>query len=114
MGENPRRALVRDADESVLARLSEELDGDYTWDERTRRFNEETGKDVCTMTVFRFCESRDWREVCDEYVQCLTPRDVEARREWSERHLNYAWVCSEKLRHPHVKNNWKDALTECE
>ena len=46
------------ADESVLARLSEELEGNYTWDEITKRFNEETGKDVCKLTVFRFCNSR--------------------------------------------------------
>jgi hypothetical protein len=49
------------ADESVLARLSEELEGNYTWDEITKRFNEETGKDVCKMTVFRFCNSRGGR-----------------------------------------------------
>ena len=36
-------------DESVLAR-SEELDGNYTWDEITKDFNEETGKGVCTTT----------------------------------------------------------------
>ena len=74
------------ADESVLARLSEELEGNYTWDEITKRFNEETGKDVCKMTIFRFCKSRGWHEVCDKYVPCLASRDVEARREWAERH----------------------------
>ena len=78
--------VLTDADESVLARLSEELDGNYTWDDITKRFNEETGKDVCTMTVFRFCKSRGWHEVCDKYVPCLASRDVEARREWAERH----------------------------
>ena len=78
--------VLTDADESVLARLSEELDGNYTWDEITKRFNEETGKDVCKMTVFRFCKSRGWHEVCDKYVPCLASRDVEARREWAERH----------------------------
>ena len=80
--------VLTDADESVLARLSEELDGNYTWDEITERFNEETGKGVCKMTVFRFCKSRGWHEVCDKYVPCLASRDVEARREWAERHLN--------------------------
>ena len=35
----------------MLAR-SEELDGNYTWDEITKDFNEETGKGVCTTTVF--------------------------------------------------------------
>ena len=50
--------LLTDADEEVLAWLSEELDGNYTWDEMTKRFNEETGKEVSTMTVFRFCKTR--------------------------------------------------------
>jgi hypothetical protein len=36
----------------------QELDGNYTWDEMTKRFNEETGKEVSTMTVFRFCKTR--------------------------------------------------------
>ena len=89
--------VLTDANESVLARLSEELEGNYTWDEITKRFNEETGKDVCKMTVFRFCNSRGWHEVCDKYVPCLASRDVEARREWAERHLNYAWLGSENL-----------------
>ena len=78
--------VLTDADESVLARLSEELDGNYTWDEITKRFNEETGKRVCTTTVLSFCKSRGWHEVCDKYVPCLASRDVEARREWAERH----------------------------
>jgi len=56
--------VLTDADESVLARLSEELDGNYTWDEITKRFNEETGKGVCKMTVYTFCKSRGWHEVC--------------------------------------------------
>ena len=56
--------VLTDADESVLARLSEELDGKYTWDDITKRFNEETGKGVCTTTVFTFCKSRGWHEVC--------------------------------------------------
>ena len=30
----------------------------------TERFNAKTGKNVSTMTVFRFCKSRGWREVC--------------------------------------------------
>ena len=81
----PRKVLT-DADESVLVRLSEELDGNYTWDEITKRFNEETGKGVCKMTVYTFCKSRGWHEVCDKYVPCLASRDVEARREWAERH----------------------------
>jgi predicted Zn-dependent protease with MMP-like domain len=46
----------------VLAELSEELDGEYTWEEMTERFNERTGKEVSTSTVFRFCKSRGWRE----------------------------------------------------
>ena len=58
--------LLTDADEVVLAELSEELDGEYTWEEMTERFNERTGKEVSTMTVFRFCKSRGWREVCDK------------------------------------------------
>ena len=78
--------VLTDADESVLARLSEELYGNYTWDDITKRFNEETGKGVCTTTVFTFCKSRGWHEVCDKYVPCLASRDVEARREWAERH----------------------------
>ena len=102
----PRKVLT-DADESVLVRLSEELDGNYTWDEITKRFNEETGKGVSKMTVFTFCKSRGWHEVCDKYVPCLASRDVEARREWAERHLNYAWFGSENLRYPHVKDDWK-------
>jgi len=62
--------LLGDADETVLAELSEELDGQYTWEEITERFNEKTGQEVSTMTVFRFCKSRGWREVCDKYVSC--------------------------------------------
>ena len=54
--------LLTDADETVLAELSEELDGEYTWEEMTERFNERTGKEVSTSTVFRFCKSRGWRE----------------------------------------------------
>jgi len=54
--------LLGDADETVLAELSEELDGAYTWEEITERFNEKTGKNVSTMTVYRFCRSRGWRE----------------------------------------------------
>ena len=63
--------VLTDVDESVLARLSEELEGNYTWDEITKRFNEETGKDVGTMTIFRFCKSRGWLEVCDK--ACTVP-----------------------------------------
>ena len=62
--------VLTDADESVLARLSEELEGNYTWDEITKRFNEETGKEVSASTVHRFCKSRGWHEVCDKYVPC--------------------------------------------
>ena len=58
--------VLTDADESVLARLSEELEGNYTWDEITKRFNEETGKEVSASTVHRFCKSRGWHEVCDK------------------------------------------------
>ena len=54
--------LLGDADETVLAELSEELDGEYTWEEITERFNEKTGKNVSTTTVHRFCKSRGWRE----------------------------------------------------
>jgi len=61
------------ADESVLARLSEELEGNYTWDEITKRFNEETGKDVCKLTVFRFCKSRGWHEVYDKECTASPP-----------------------------------------
>ena len=82
--------VLTDADESVLARLSEELDGNYTWDEITKRFNEETGKEVSAPTVLRFCKSRGWHEVCDKYVPRLTSADVKARREWAEQHVNYA------------------------
>ena len=46
--------VLTDDDESVLARLSEELDGNYTWDEITKRFNEERGKEVSASTVLRF------------------------------------------------------------
>ena len=53
---------MTDVDEVVLAELSEELDGEYTWEEMTQRFNERTGKEVSKMTVFRFCKSRGWRE----------------------------------------------------
>ncbi len=54
--------LLGDADETVLAELSEELDGEYTWEEITELFNEKTGKGVSTATVFRFCKSRGWSE----------------------------------------------------
>ena len=54
--------LLGDADETVLAGLSEELDGDYTWEEISERFNEKTGKKVSKATVFRFCKSRGWSE----------------------------------------------------
>ena len=50
--------LLMDADEEVLAWLFEELDGNYTWREMKERFNEERGKEVSTMTVFRFCKNR--------------------------------------------------------
>jgi len=58
--------VLGDADEMVLAELSEELDGEYTWEEITERFNQKTGKNVSTMTVYRFCKNRGWREVCDK------------------------------------------------
>jgi len=54
--------LLTDADKVVLAELSEELDGEYRWEEMTARFNEKTGKNVSKMAVFRFCKSRGWRE----------------------------------------------------
>ena len=57
-----RPSALTDADETVLAELSEELDGEYTWEEITERFNEKTGKKVSKATVFRFCKSRGWRE----------------------------------------------------
>ena len=50
-----RPNTLTDDDAAVLAELSEELDGEYTWEEMTKRFNERTGKEVSTMTVFRFC-----------------------------------------------------------
>ena len=99
--------LLTDADEAVLAELSEELDGEYTWEEMTERFNERTGKNVSTPTVFRFCKSRGWREVCDKYVPCLTSADVKARREWAEQHVNYAWIGRENLRHDNLRDDWK-------
>ena len=57
-----RPNTMTDVDEVVLAELSEEPDGEYTWEEMTERFNERTGKEVSKMTVFRFCKSRGWRE----------------------------------------------------
>ena len=54
--------MLTDADETVLAELSEELDGEYTWEEIKKRFNEKTEKEVSTATVFRFCKNRGWRE----------------------------------------------------
>ena len=84
-----RPNTMTDVDKAVLAELSEELDGEYTWEEMTERFNEGTGKNVSKMTVFRFCKSRGWREVCDKYVPCLTSADVKARREWAEQHVSY-------------------------
>ena len=54
--------LLTDDDEVVLAELSEELDGKYTWEEMTESFNEKTGKNVSKMTVFRFCKNRGWCE----------------------------------------------------
>ena len=65
--------VLTDADEVVLAELSEELDGNYTWDEITKRFNKETGKGVCTMTVFTFCKSRGWHEVYDKECTASPP-----------------------------------------
>jgi len=99
--------VLGDADETVLAELSEELDGEYTWEEITERFNQKTGKNVSTMTVFRFCKSRGWREVCDKYVPCLTSADVKARREWAEQHVNYPWIGRENLRHDNLRDDWK-------
>ena len=64
--------MLTDADESVLARLSEELYGDYTWNEITKHFNEETRKEVSASTVHRFCQSRGWHEVCDK-VRTVPP-----------------------------------------
>ena len=58
---------------------------------------------------FHFCKSRGWHEVCDKYVPCLASRDVETRREWAEKHLNYAWFGSGNLRYPRVKDDWKVA-----
>jgi transposase len=57
-----RPSVLTDADVTVLAELSEELDGEYTWEEIKERFNEKTGKKVCTMTVYRFCKNRGSRE----------------------------------------------------
>ena len=54
--------LLGDADATVLAEVSEELDGEFTWEEITERFNKKTGKGVSKSTVFRFCKSRGWRE----------------------------------------------------
>ena len=65
--------VLTDADEVVLAELSEELDGNYTWDEITKRFNKETGKGVCTTTVFTFCKSRGWHEVYDKECTASPP-----------------------------------------
>ena len=36
--------LLTDADAAVLAELSEELDGEYTWEEMTERFKDKTGQ----------------------------------------------------------------------
>jgi hypothetical protein len=87
--------------------LSDELDGEYTWEEITERFNKKTGKGVSTATVFRFCKSRGWRDVCDKYVPCLTSADVKARREWAEQHVKYAWIGRENLRHGKLRDDWK-------
>ena len=54
--------LLTDADAAALAELSEELDGEYTWEEITERFNEKTEKEVSRTTVHRFCKSQGWRE----------------------------------------------------
>jgi len=51
--------LLTDADAAVLAELSEELDGEYTWDEMTERFNEKTGKNVSTPTGLDFVRVED-------------------------------------------------------
>ena len=51
----PAHPLTR-VKEAVLVELSEELDGNCTWDEITKRFNEETGEEVSTSTVHRFCK----------------------------------------------------------
>ena len=67
-----RPNILTDADEVVLSELSEELDGNCTWDEITIRFNEETCKRVCTTNVFRFCKNRCWRKVCDKLAPRLT------------------------------------------
>ena len=80
-----RPKVLTDADESVLARLSEELEGNYTWDEITKRFNEETGKGVCTATVFTFCKNRGWHEVCDKYVPCFWHRETSKLDESGQR-----------------------------
>jgi ribose 1,5-bisphosphokinase PhnN len=82
--------MLTDADAAVLAELSEERDGEYTWEEITERFNKKTEKEVSKANVFRFCNSRGLREVCDKYVPCLTSADVKAQREWAEQHVNYA------------------------
>ena len=51
--------LLTDADAAALAELSEELDGEYTWEEITERFNEETGKNVSTPTGLDFVRVED-------------------------------------------------------
>ena len=88
----PPRVLT-DADESVLARLSEDLDGNYTWDEITKRFNEETGKRVCTTTVFRFCKNRCWRKVCDKLVPCLTCLSLALSHDKKVRARAFSSIC---------------------
>ena len=94
-----RPNILTVADEAVLSELSEELDGNYTWDEITKRFNEETGKEVCTTTVFRFCKDRCWRKVCDKLVPCLTrlslalSRDKKVQRFARARFSRYVQYC---------------------
>ena len=90
--------MLTDADESVLAWLSEELDGNYTWDEITKRFNEETGKEVSTATVFRFCKGRGWHEVCDKYrappaLRLTLPREESSKKFAHARFSQYVQYC---------------------
>jgi hypothetical protein len=70
-----RPNVMTDADESVLAELPEELDGNYTWDEITKRFNDETGK-VQQFSHARFSRCIQYCGAAQAYVKFVIKMTV--------------------------------------
>ena len=95
------RALTEE-DMKTLENLSEEVKGYFTWESLAKRLTERTGKRVAYKTVYNFCKTAGWRQVCERYVPCLSAKDVQRRLEWAKQHLDYTWTATENLRYPNV------------